>query len=394
MDYQATDVPVIHDYCSYQNDLTRDRVICHAAGRLKILNCEPEVLEEVLGHVNGVRTFAEIESVFTKKYPEETVKYFLRTILQEGILKKQVQKATIFKTPELLIIGEGAFAEALSQYPRLTISEFLEMEECVSFDIAIFTPQVCTYGELLAVNKKLYDQNKHFLQLVYTGDCVAVGPLIIPKATACLQCVVAAKVEKINAKLSADSKLELSDIYNLNYASPLPVDKPLSLVGYITNVLLEDITDFFNGQDSDFLDYKHEIRGEFTTNTDVTKVSLYQIPSSVYFLHNSIRKEIFGETGRVTTLQKPIFEATTTADLLCRLAVQVKEKVKGDVYYVDLSRPGMNTKVVRVLVTGDIQYMHAPLTYVSERAFEFGLRCGYSNKKTTYETIYLGNEQG
>ena len=53
----------------------------------------------------------------------------------------------------------------------------------------------------------------------------------------------------------------------------------------------------------------------------------------------------------------------------------------------------MEVKVARTIITGDFQNMNMPLLSASKRMFEFGIRCGYSDKKTTYEELYLGKYQ-
>ena len=83
MNYQINEIPLVSESYSHQNDETNSRVICSSSGEIKILNCDPVVLEEVLSYTNGINTFGEIESKFIDRYPIDTVRNFLNVILDE-----------------------------------------------------------------------------------------------------------------------------------------------------------------------------------------------------------------------------------------------------------------------------------------------------------------------
>lgn len=87
-----------------------------------------------------------------------------------------------------------------------------------------------------------------------------------------------------------------------------------------------------------------------------------------------------------------VFPACLSADeIIKKISESIKEKVVGDVYCVSLTKPGMNVKVARVLLTGDIQKLNYPIISDSKEMFEFGIRCGYSDKKTTCEELFWAN---
>jgi hypothetical protein len=85
---------------------------------------------------------------------------------------------------------------------------------------------------------------------------------------------------------------------------------------------------------------------------------------------------------------------TSSYDVIKNVCELIKEKVGGDVYYIDLTRQEMDVKLVKVVALGgDFQAMNFPIISASKRMFEFGIRCGYSDKKTTYEELFLGSYQ-
>jgi len=46
--YELNEIPIINETFSFQNDNANNRVICCSLGEIKILNCNPNILEEVL----------------------------------------------------------------------------------------------------------------------------------------------------------------------------------------------------------------------------------------------------------------------------------------------------------------------------------------------------------
>lgn len=112
---------------------------------------------------------------------------------------------------------------------------------------------------------------------------------------------------------------------------------------------------------------------------------------NLYNQHFLVNKDIFGKTDRKTIIEEPIFEMNSSYEVIKNVANLIRDKVGGDVYYVEMTKPGMNVKIARTVITGDFQKMNVPLLSASKRMFEFGIRCGYSDKKTTYEELFMGN---
>jgi len=61
MYYSDKDIPKISNTYSFQNDFDNGRVLCTAQGNVKVLNCDPSILEEVLSHVDGRNSLNDIE---------------------------------------------------------------------------------------------------------------------------------------------------------------------------------------------------------------------------------------------------------------------------------------------------------------------------------------------
>lgn len=114
---------------------------------------------------------------------------------------------------------------------------------------------------------------------------------------------------------------------------------------------------------------------------------------NIYNQHYLVNKDIFGKTERTTRIEETNMQFFSVTDAIIKITDILKEKIGADIYYVDLSKDNLQTKVIRVIITGDFQLMNIPLISVTDRLFEFGQRCGYSNRKTLYEELFMGKYQ-
>jgi hypothetical protein len=152
MSYTLSEVPLISDAYSHKNDKANNRVICSSSGEIKILNCDPDVLNEVLQNTNGKLTFGEIEDVFAKRFSIHEVRNFLNVLLEEGVIEKSATTHKVKKRPLILIIGEGIISDAFENCERITCVDFLKDDFNHDFDVAIFAPSVCTYSNMIKLN--------------------------------------------------------------------------------------------------------------------------------------------------------------------------------------------------------------------------------------------------
>lgn len=125
----------------------------------------------------------------------------------------------------------------------------------------------------------------------------------------------------------------------------------------------------------------------------ITKDVLSTSLVNLYNQHYLVNKDIIGNTNNKTLINAPLFDYDSSYELIQKITNLIKDKIDGDVYYVELTKPGMNVRVVRTIVTGEIQRMNHPIISASRRLFEFGIRCGYDDKKISYEELFMGDYQ-
>lgn len=259
MSYCSKDVPRISQQYAYDIDVKKQRVICSAAGQIKVLNCDPDILEEVLSYVDGTNSFAEIENKFVDRFPLQNIKFFLNTILDEGVIETGIGEITLNKNTKLLVIGDGTIFESLVSDSDICmdVAHFLGEDNIYDFDMAVFAPSVATYADMLAVNKKLYQTMKPFIPITFSGGKILAGPLVVPNKSACLECVLSHELKCLNSKLSEDTKIGINEIQSLKYSCILPQNASSATVQYITRCVVDDLTKYNVGMTSDFLDYQY-----------------------------------------------------------------------------------------------------------------------------------------
>lgn len=256
MRYDPYDIPLINELYNYRNDSNRV-ISSFSSGEIKVFYCEPTLLEEVLLYVDGNNTFEEIEKNFKDRYSMQEVRNFLLTILNEGVIKIPQTNSTTKKLPRTLVIGDGAFSDEFDKIEecfRITTVSFLEDTFICDFDVAIFAPSDCTYADLLSVNEKLYKYNKPFVQINFNGIDIMVGPLVVPKKSVCLECIISSKLKNINTHVSCDEKIGINDLKSLKYSysvSSVSFEFEESVISYLVNKVYAEITRHFNGLSSE-----------------------------------------------------------------------------------------------------------------------------------------------
>lgn len=262
MKYDRCDIPLINELYNYRNDSIRV-ISSFSSGEIMMLYCEPTLLEEVLLYVDGHNTFEEIEKKFIDRYTIQEVSNFLLTILNEGVIKIPQSNSTTKKMPRTLVIGDGVFSDEFDKIEesfRITTISFLEDTLLFDFDIAIFAPSECTYADVLSVNERLYKYNKPFVQVNFNGIDIMVGPLVVPKKSVCMECIISSKLKNINAHVSSDERIGINDLKSLKYSYNVTsglFEFEESVISYMVNKVYAELTRHFNGLSSELINCQY-----------------------------------------------------------------------------------------------------------------------------------------
>lgn len=250
MNYNLIDIPVINK--SYNETLSDNgQIISTVDGEIKALRCSYKVLKEVLSLINGTRTFEEIESELKELYTLVEIRNFLSTLVIERIIYPTLNTNNTIKNATVCIIGSGRLAsmmeKAISRNKgfkmiKFTIDEFLsEQHPIISFDVAVFAPDQCTYEDMLSLNKKMVLKNKSFIQCYFDGGELALGPFVIPGKTACLECQTMYHIKNINSKIFNGQLIDTYDIKPLYFSQELPYVYKDSQLLYAADLICRDI---------------------------------------------------------------------------------------------------------------------------------------------------------
>lgn len=132
-----------------------------------------------------------------------------------------------------------------------------------SFDIAIYSPSDSTVSDMQNVNRKLYSTNKPFLHISFNGSNLTVGPLVVPRKTACLECGLGVVLKKINTKMGGSQKVKVNDIKNLKLSWCDSDNYDKATLEYVSTRVVADVSEFFNGLPSIFLDTLYTLGSGF-----------------------------------------------------------------------------------------------------------------------------------
>lgn len=198
MAYNGNEVPLINEFYSQLADYENNRVICSSEGQIKVLNCEPNILFEVLSLIDGIRSFDEIESKLSNKYLLVEIREFLSTLLDEKILIVPSFSNMNNSIPSILVISDDEFWIKSNKYKSISIKDFMSDSKLLKFDIAIDISTLSTYEDILTLNQKLYKIDKKFVIIRCNGENIAAGPLIIPGNSGCYECLVSMELKSLN----------------------------------------------------------------------------------------------------------------------------------------------------------------------------------------------------
>lgn len=85
MKYSLEDIAIINPNYSQIKDNELKRIICNLNGNIKILNCNPKILDQVFKTVTNNNTFKDIQDNLSKEYPLNDVIYFLQLLLMRKL---------------------------------------------------------------------------------------------------------------------------------------------------------------------------------------------------------------------------------------------------------------------------------------------------------------------
>lgn len=165
-------------------------------GQLKLLECDPVVLDRVLDAAGDEATAAQIIEHFAGEFPAEDVLNFLATLAETGLLtvaEDKTKPAASLPLPPLCLLGSGRLAETLRQSlnGEALLRPFQLPREDESFaegTVFILCPEQAEFRALLDFNSFFLKRRFPFILCYFDGEQLAAGPSILPGLTSCFSC--------------------------------------------------------------------------------------------------------------------------------------------------------------------------------------------------------------
>ena len=266
MKYMLEDIVIINPNYSQVRDNVAKRVICNSNGGIKILNCNPEILDEVFNYVTNNNTYRDIQDALGKKYPINDVIDFLQTLVDEGILISQQNSINNLnvKKSDVLVIGEGRIFEGFKKFniDMVIFEEFMNNDIENDYKYIVIAPEQLLYKDMVKINRRLYGKEKNYIPVYFNGDKIVFGPLIIPGKTLCLECIISHELKVLNKRMDGENRIELENILDLRFSDHLDIEYTDYDIQYIESFIIKDLDRFKCGEGSRLLDKQFSLDKE------------------------------------------------------------------------------------------------------------------------------------
>lgn len=295
MSYKKAEIPQVAR-CFQECVLTRGRIITRVEGEFKLVQCSPTVLKDVLGIIDGKRTFSQVEDQLAQRYPADAIPAFLDALLSSHIIEIRDSNSTEHQDARVLLIGDGLLYSSILNRASGTAPHIdtISTSEFVNTDIPkgrycclILSPESATFETILKINRIIKQLDVPLIPYYFDGKECVLGPLIIPGKTACMECIITHHLDSVNGKLGYDDHVSIEDIGKFMFAfSPQGVFDASEL-SFFTAQLTREVEGVIVG--SDYLKLlDHELR--FAIQNPTTPLNIAYYPTTCCRCCNGLSK--------------------------------------------------------------------------------------------------------
>ena len=156
----------------------------------KVISCDTNILSEFLSFSNG-KTMDEVINYFSDRFNESDVNNFANELAKENIITYQQENENKHYLNKVAVLYKGSLYHELKKelYNSLKIDMELEVGKDnisnIDVDVIIAILDDISYGEILDLNKNLYNNRKPYMFVYYNGEGIVCGPFVVPGKTAC-----------------------------------------------------------------------------------------------------------------------------------------------------------------------------------------------------------------
>jgi bacteriocin biosynthesis cyclodehydratase domain-containing protein len=204
-----------------------ETVAVSVKGEIKLLECDPDILERVLNIADKEGTVEGIIQHFAEEFPAEDVLHFLESITEAGLLTVTTKEETEAKqdVPLPVLLGKGKLAQAVQQALKKELVHFpfappAKMDNFAEGTVFIVCPEQADFNTLLELNSLFIQHRSSYILCYFDGEQIAVGPSVLPGLTPCLSCYL--EHRRTGLEQTMDNHFPWQSLGKLTAAWPLP----------------------------------------------------------------------------------------------------------------------------------------------------------------------------
>ena len=224
-----------------------DETMVYQDGSLKSIECDYNILSDVLNIIN---TFGEKDEVYNRykdKFNKEEVDQFLDVLISENMIIVNEGKRIINK-PYILLVSDEITENIVKEVFKDTIAvgyvanRVMDIEKIVNshkFDCVFIANPDMKYEDAIWANKLLVKLQIPFIIVRYDGENIITGPFIFPMKGACLECSLEHHIDKLNENENVN--INIKDLYGLSMTKPINPDIDSNLFCFCLEKIKKDI---------------------------------------------------------------------------------------------------------------------------------------------------------
>ena len=244
MKYHTEHKPAINPGFSISK-LNDDSSLVSINGLLKKLECNAEILADVLKMANGDNTFANIEEKYIPQFGEDEVKDFLTTLLNEEVIIASSTKPDV-ALPDVCVIGSGrlfevvcsVFNENLNIVRTISIADFFQ-SPTFEYKSAIIVPEKTKLMDMFQLNRLFVANNMPYFLMYFNGKGITIGPFVFPWKTPCYECHATHRIRLLSKNSGVPHTIKQME--GLALSHDLPESYPLERIEFLASIVLQDV---------------------------------------------------------------------------------------------------------------------------------------------------------
>ncbi|MCW5212723.1 hypothetical protein VU04_07405, partial [Desulfobulbus sp. TB] len=204
-----------------------ETVAVSVKGEIKLIECDPTILDRVLDIADKEGTVEGIIQHFAGEFSAEDVLHFLESIAQAELLIVSAKKTTEAgqDVPPPVLLGKGKLAQAVQQalgeeLIQLPLDSPAKLENFAKGTVFIVCPEQADFNSLLEFNSFFIQHRYPYILCYFEGEQIAVGPSVLPGLTPCLSCYL--EHRRAGLEQTIDNHFSWQSLGELTAAWPLP----------------------------------------------------------------------------------------------------------------------------------------------------------------------------